>query len=221
MSEENTQVSQEQPVVSQTLDDVISEFNVQAPTETTSQNNVAEFTPAPAQQHIDAFDEVSLNQWATNTAENQNALQQQVQDLTSEISEFKQGQTKTKVEADIKSAVSKVTDKVVGLDPLMAEIYLEKRAAENPGFKTIWENRESNPKALNAALDAISGEIGDKFEFKADPQLAENHRAANQSQQSNNTPAASNHNNSYEERLASAGSEAERAKIWRDIKAGG
>ena len=220
MTDEITQPSETPEVVESapTLDDVISEFNVQAPVAATPQNNVQEFKPAQATQHIDPYDENQLNQWANQTANNQSQLQQQVQDLNSKISSYEQSQAQAKVDADIKTAVSKVTGKVEGLDPLMAEIYLEKRATENAGFKAIWDNRDANPKALDAALNALSNELDGKFTFKADPQIAENHRAAQQSQQSNATPKASEHGSPLEEQLANAKSEGERQVIWTNAK---
>lgn len=221
---EDTQVSQEQPVVNdapKTLDDVISEFNVtpQVEEQPNAPNNVAEFTP-PQPQHIDPYDENSLNKWALDTAQHQSALQQQVQELNAKLTQQEQARAQAIVDADIKSAVSKITESVDGIDPLMAELYLNKRAEEKPEFKAIWDNRHKNPAAFEAALGAISTELDGKFQ-RIDPQLAENHRAAQQSTQSNNAPAASDFNNSYEERLAGAKNEQERALIWSQIKNGG
>jgi len=220
MSEENTEASIEQPVVESapTLDDVISEFNVQAPVEAAPQNNVQEFQPAQAPQHIDPYDESQLNSWASQTAQNQSQLQQQVQELSAKLTQQEQARAQAIVDADIKTAVSKVTEKVEGLDPLMAEIYLEKRATENPGFKAIWDNRSANPKALDAALNALSNELDGKFTFKADPQIAENHRAAQQSQQSNATQTATSYSNPLEKALAEATSPADRDRIWAQAK---
>ena len=221
MTEETTQASDAQPEVSEnfTLDDVISEFNVQAP-QPEQINNVTELKPAPAPVRIDPYDEDSLNKWAYDTANSQNALQQQLQELSNKLTQKEQSEAQAKLEADIQGAVSKITEKVEGIDPLMAEIYLEKRATENPGFKAIWDNRNSNPAAYEKALGAIANELDSKFTFKVDPQLAENHRAARQSQQSNNAPPASEFNNSLEERLAGAKNEQERRIIWAQIRDG-
>ena len=119
--------------------------------------------------------------------------------------------------------MSKVVEKVENADPLMVELYLEKKAVENPKFAQIFQNREKNPTALNKALEAISGELAGKFDFKVDPQLAENHRAANQSQQSSGNTSAQQFNNSLEERLAAAREKGPGAweQEWNRIKTGG
>lgn len=204
-----------------TLDDVISEFNVetQAPAKPNTPP-VQEYNPAqPATPNIDPYDESSLNKWASDTAQNQATLQQQVQELSAKLSEKDQADAQAKLEADITSAAKKLTETLDGIDPLAAEILLEKEARNDPKFLQIWEARDKNPKALEAALNVISTKHEGKFQ-RVDPQIAENHRAAQQSQQSNNAPAASEYNNSYEERLANAKNEQERAVIWAQIKNG-
>ena len=218
MSDE-TQVSDEQPVVDapQTLDDVISEFNVQAqPAQQDVQNNVQEFKPAQS-QHIDPYDEGSLNQWAAETANNQNALQQEVQNLRADADARSKADAQKIIDADIQSAVGKITESVDGIDPLMAELYLNKRAEEHDGFRAAWDNRGKDPKAFDAALRAISGELEGKFQ-RVDTQIAENHRAAQQSIQSNNTQKAAEYGSPLEEALANAKTEGERQVIWHNAK---
>lgn len=223
--DEETQVSQEQPVVEsapQTLDDVISTFNVQtqAPAEP-NPSTVQEYTPAqPATPNIDPYDESSLNKWASDTANNQATLQQQVQELSSQISQRDKAEAQAKLDADIESAAKSLTKSLDGIDPIAAEILLEKEARTDPKFLQIWEARDKNPKALEAALSIISNKHEGKFQ-RVDPQIAENHRAAQQSQQSNQTATATEYNNSYEERLAGAKNESERQVIWAQIKNGG
>ncbi len=220
MSEDNAQQSNK-PVVAdapQSLDDVISEFNV-VPQEAEPQNNVAEFAPAQ-QQHIDPYDESALNKWATDATNSQNVLQQQVQELTSKLNKQDQLREQTLVDADIKKAVEKITNSVEGIDPLMAELYIEKRATEHAGFKAAWDNRGKNPKAFDAALSAVAGELDGRFQ-RVDTQLAENHRAATQSTQSNSTQKSTSYGNSMEEALAKATTESERSYIWNNFKSGG
>ena len=214
----DTDVSQEQPVVDapQTLDDVISEFNVQAAPAPEVQNNVQEFKPAQS-THIDAYDEESINQWASDTRNNQNALQQEVQNLRKDADARAQADSQKIIDADIKSAVGKITESVEGIDPLMAELYLNKRAEEHDGFRAAWDNRGKDPKAFDAALSAISSELEGKFQ-RVDTQLAENHRAAQQSTQSNNTQKATEYGTPLEEALANATSEGERQVIWHNAK---
>ena len=221
---DDAQLSEPQDVANdapRTLDDVISEFNVQPASTPETRNNVQEYKPAqPAAPRIDPYDEDSLNKWAIDTYQSQSALQQQVQELNAKLTQREQAEIQAKVDADIKRAVDKITESVDGIDPLMAELYLNKRAEEKPEFKAIWDNRHKNPAAYEAALDAISNELDGKFK-RVDTQIAENHRAAKQSQQSNNAPATQTYNNSYEERLANAKSPNEWRAEWERIKNGG
>jgi len=225
MTEEIAQQS-EAPAVAdepQTLDDVISTFNVKPPEpqQPAATPIAQESTPAqPVVPDIDPYDPDSLNKWAAQTAQQTAALQSELQNLRADADARARAEAKQIIDADIKSAVGKITETVDGIDPLMAELYLNKRAEEKPEFKQIWENRHKDPVAYDAALGAISNELQGKFQ-RVDPQLAENHRAAQQSTQSNQTAKTTEYNNSYEERLASAKNEQERAMIWAQIKNGG
>lgn len=209
----DTQQSDEPDVVTQTLDEVTAGFTAKPEPE---KNNVAEFTPAQ-QQHIDPYDEDSLNKWALNTTNDQAALRSEIQNLKADVNKRNDADAQKIIDADIKSAVSKITAQVEGIDPLMAEIYLEKRAQEHEGFKVAWDNRNSNPSGFDGALTAIANELEGKFQ-RVDPQIAENHRAAQQSQQSNTTSAATEYANPLEEALAKAKTEGERQVIWTNAK---
>ena len=218
MSDENAQPSPE-PEVAPSLDDVISEFHVDPPTPAEPQQPAQ--PQAPTFQPVDPLNDEQWRNYQAQQMQRETALQSQLQDVSTKLTQLEQERVNAKVEADIKSAVKTVSEKVENADPVMVELYLEKRATESEGFRKIWENREANPAAYTKALNAISGELSEKFSFKADPQLAENHRAAIQSQQSGNALPASEFNNSSEERLANAKSEAERQVIWNQIKSGG
>lgn len=211
MSEE-TQLSEE-PEAVQSLDDVISEFNVAPlPMETTEPQTV-EHTQ-PQYTPVDPLDADQWNSYQQQQSQHQAALQGQLQDLNSKLDQYDQERVGNQVRADIKSAVDQVSKQVEDSDPLMVELYLEKRARENQGFRSIWDNRANNPNALNKALSAITNELKGKFSVKADPQLAENQRAIQQSQQSSNTSNAPVYNNTIEENLGSAESEAEWENAW-------
>jgi len=219
---EQAQPSPEQEVAApQTLDDVISEFKVEAPQVSQEAQPAQEQTPAQPLQSIDPYDETQLNNFANQTYKTQQELQKELQNLKADAESQRQAEAQKVIDRDIKKAVDTITEKVEGLDPDMAELWLEKRARENEGFKNIWLNRATNEKAYTSALNAIANELNGKFDFKADPQLAENHRAAQSSLQSNNAPPSTSFNNSLEEKLASAANEKERKLIWQKIKDGG
>ena len=209
---EETPLSQE-PEVVQTLDDVINDFNIDP--STTQTMDTAE--PKPVEfakpDYVDPLDSDQWNKYQNQQSQNQAALQGQLQDLSDKLTHYEQDKLQALVDTDIKAAVESISSKVEDSDPLMVELYLEKRARENEGFKSIWDNRAKNPKALNKALGAITNELKGKFSIKADPQLAENQRAIQQSQTSNtsNKPA---YNNSIEETLGAAQSDAEWEHAW-------
>ena len=69
-------------------------------------------------------------------------------------------------------------------DPDFIEVSIAHRARKDPKFMQLWKNRDQNSQAWNAGLKALANELGEKFSMRADPQLAENLRAAKQSQQS-------------------------------------
>lgn len=87
-----------------------------------------------------------------------------------------------RVEADIKSAVSTLTDGT-GIKPKIAEVAMEAKAREDARFRVIWQNRSKNPVAFQAALKAFKQELQDEYTVKQDPQLVENQRAVKASQQ--------------------------------------
>lgn len=213
---DQAQPSQE-PEVAKTITDVMSEFNVQAPTPAPEPQAPAQ----PTQARIDPYDENSLNQWAQNTARDQQDLRSEHEQMKADLNSYKAERTEAKFNADIQSAADKLSSNMEGLDSLTAEILLEKEAREDPNFKTIWNTRDTNPKALDAALEVIANKHEGKFAMKADPQLAENHRAAQQSTQSNATQTAKEHGNSLEGQLANAKNANEEAMIWNQIKTGG
>lgn len=209
MSEEEQAPQSDTPEVAAvpTLDAVFEEFNVQAPVKE------AEVKPAEPISNIDPYDEGQLNQFAQETRKTQIELQNELQSL-------KEATKREATEKDIQTAVDSLVGQVEGIDKDYAEYALEKEVRSNPKLETIWQERHQHPERLEKALGAIAGQLNSKSSFKVDPQLAENHRAAQQSIQSNQTPAASNFNNSYEEKLANAKNENERAMIWSQIKNG-
>jgi hypothetical protein len=212
---DDTEIQEPSPAPS--LDDVISEFDFGAESQPVQ-------TPAPDQQNysqqqnnpvkIDPFDENQINQYLNQTLQGQTALQAELQSLSQKLSSYEQRDEQRRVEADIKTAVDTVIKGLDGVDPMMAELYLEKRARESEGFKQIWDNRHTKPAALKKALDAISIEMKDKFLVKADPQLLENQRAMSQPKSSE--PATQN---SFNEKWDQA-SQAEKDRLWQQLKSG-
>ena len=222
MNDETTQTDQQTDVVSEpTLDDIISEYNV--PT------NVSQEPQRPAQQEpqsyqmpasFDPLDEASARQFAENVGQSQQVLSQQLRDVSSKLTQLEQERAELQVEADISKAVEAVSEGL-DIDPMVARVYLEVQAREKPAFRSMWENRQNDPKTLQKALNAMKKDIGDKFQAKLDPELTANLKAVQQSQQSmagrnNEAPE-----NSIEDALKGAKSEGERQRIWQNIVHGG
>lgn len=137
--------------------------------------------PAPAPQKFDPFD--------PNFPAHMQAVSQAAAQATSALHQLQgqhtalQRQLHTqRVEADLKQAASVIAEKS-GIDQDLAEVAMEARARKDEKFLHIWNNRARNPKAFQAALDAFSGEVKDRFTVKQDPQLVENQRAVKASQQ--------------------------------------
>ena len=96
--------------------------------------------------------------------------------VTQEVNNLRQERHVTSVRSDINDAVA-IVEKETGLDPKMIEVYLDMQARDDPRFQKVWLERKSNPKVFNAALQAVSNEIADKFQARTDPNLLANQKA--------------------------------------------
>lgn len=110
-----------------------------------------------------------------------------LREISREITEFKRAKEQERIEADISSAVTKVNEKLK-VDPMYAELALDREYRTNPTFKFIWDNRHRNPQALDKAIGVLSTKFAGVFQVRQDPQLTENVRAAQSSQQSMAAP---------------------------------
>lgn len=147
-------------------------------------------SPQPAQQppqqapqtpKFDPFDPnfpAHLERISKAASESQTALHQTQQKLTS----LERQLNAKAVEADIKQAVGTLTEGT-DIKPKVAEVVLEAKAREDARFLKIWNNRAQNPKAFQAALQALRTEMESEYAVRRDPQLTENQRAVRVSQQ--------------------------------------
>lgn len=188
MSEETTQTQPAAETSPQpTLEQIASEINVE--------QQVQNFTAQPQQQTqtVQAPDPVADPDNYANYARQQTEiltnLDRTVRTLNEKIQSQERDAAQAKVNADVDKAVSQVNKKL-NVDPMMAEIALEKEYRTNPSFKKIWDNRDRNPGALEKALDVLSDKFSPIFSIRQDPQLTENQLAARKSQQAlGRTPA--------------------------------
>jgi hypothetical protein len=194
-SSQQADTSQSTPSTTGTLDDVYKQYNVEV--ESTQfqpkreQQAVPQQTQPPAQPLVipdPVLDPQGYSRWQS---------QQQAQfhndlNLTrQQIAQMQRAEASRREESDIQAAVSQFKS-IVGdaIDADLAEVALGQRARKDPKFAAVYNNRQTNPQAWKAAVNALGNEWKGKTQFKTDPQLAENVRAAKQSiQGSQNRPA--------------------------------
>lgn len=222
MSEENNPDPSPAPAEVPSLDDVVNQFSADLPSPAptaTAEPKTVESPVIPTS--FDPLDPDSAKQFAEANAQGIGALQSRIEQLDQLYTAQQQEREQAKFRADLNRAVDTVAEQA-GIDNKdYVEWKLNRLAEENPGFLNIWENRDLKPQALEETLKAAAHQMKGELEFKADPQLAENHRAAQETTNATATTAQTEFNNALEERLASAKSPAERDRIWNQIKAGG
>lgn len=156
------------------IEEAAQEFKPQSPQPPAQQ-------PSPPPQKFDPFDPnfpANMERVSKAAAEAHGALQA----LQGKHTALERQLHQKAVEADIKSAVGIITEKA-GIEPEIAEVALEAKARQDPRFLKIWNNRQQNPKAYQAALQAVAGEFQQKYTVRQDPQLVENQRAVKAAQQ--------------------------------------
>lgn len=184
----------------QTLEDIANGLTV----EQQAQNFVSsvqpqyqqpQYQPQPQQPSFNAPDPVTdpdgYRAFMAAQYQNLNQFGTSLQEISQKIGSWERMQAEQKINQDVDRAVEKVNEKLK-LEPDMVEVALEMEYRKNPSFKKIWDNRDRNPLALDRALDILSGKISSKFQVKADPQLAENIRAAKSAQLTSANPGQSN-----------------------------
>lgn len=174
----------------ETLDDIASEFNVE---EQVTQFQAQPQQPTPAPETPTIPDPVSnpdgYDSYMQQQATQSKTINDTLEALVEKVSGYEQSMKQQEVNADLEKAANHLNGKL-NQDSKIAEIVMEMEYRDNPAFKKIWDNRAQNPTAFNKALDVIGDKWAGKFVNQADPQLAENVRAAKMSQQTlANAPA--------------------------------
>lgn len=158
------------------LEKVYTDFKIEDQAATFQPQAPATAQPAAPQfKAPDAFDP-NFPAYQAQLANGVLAAQQALQQTNSKLTALEQQLHSRQVEADIKQAVGVVAEKS-GIPADLAEVALETLARKDPKFLQIWNNRQKNPKAFNAALNAAASEFSQRFAVKQDPQLVENQRA--------------------------------------------
>jgi hypothetical protein len=181
------------------LEDVYKQFNVEG---VAKSFNVAP-QPEPAQPAYvppvpdPALDVDGFQKWAGQIQTSDAEMKQTLRSVSEQLSQFTNAQQTREIEADIKSAISKLQEKV-DVDPELLESVLDARARRDEKFRAVWENRKDKPDVLDAALNALGSEISKKFSVRTDPQLAENTRAMKASRDQMSTTRKSKPNEEWE-----------------------
>lgn len=224
--------AEQAPEQAETLDQVYAKFNVdQQAQEFSPQRQQApqqpQYQAPPVQpQTMEAFGSVpdpimNPDQHKAWLLSQNTQIRQALSHLHGAQQQMAAERIRQKEEVDIKNAVATVKAKVEGVDDDFIEIALGQKARKDPRFLSVYNNRDKNPQAWNAALNAVSNEFKQKFAYKPDAQIAENVRAAKQSTQSSlTTRDKSGSSNPLEQRLeGKVGREFEAE--WRRIVNGG
>ena len=205
---------QEQP---SPLEKVYTDFKIE--------DQAASFQPQqqaqPVQQQApvvpkapDPFDP-NFQQYVGGLAQSTALLNSSLHQTQAQLTAMQQQIARERVEADISKAVGKITEKA-GIEPEIAEVALEAKARQDQRFRSVWENRHKNPKAFEAAINAVAMEFQQKFTVRQDTQLVENQRAVKASQQQMATTTKTDKNDEW-----ASMSRQERDVAWRRLVSGG
>ena len=114
-------------------------------------------------------------------------LRSTIQATSEAIDGLTKQQAQEKLDAAVDRAVSTINDGVDG-NAELAEAFLNSQYQKNADLQKIFDNREANPEALDKALGVLKSEWKAMNTKQIDPQVAENQRALQESQQSGRTP---------------------------------
>lgn len=169
----------------QSLETIAKDFSIEEQaTQFQAQPQPAVTAPVQAyQQQIPdpVIDQEGYRRYMQGQTQMHEQIRGTISTLNKRLEDFERQQTQTKIDADVNHAVTKVNEKLK-VDPLMAEIALEKLYRTDVNFKRIWDNRDKNRAAFDKALDVVAQKLSPTFAVRQDPQLTENKRAAQQSQ---------------------------------------
>lgn len=191
--------------------------------EPTTPTQVPPVTDQQAQQYAPTIPDPVLDaEGYRRYMHSQSVLASQIQGslrtMEQRLANFEQTQQQSKVDADVNQAVLKVNEKLK-VDPMLAEIALEKMYRSDASFAKIWDNRAKNPQAFEKALGIVADKLAPMFQVRQDPQLTENQRAAQASQRS----MASTPTKEYDPRLKGLyepESQGEFDQAWEAFKRG-
>jgi len=167
------------------LEKVYTDFGVEAEAEKFQPQSPAPAQPAaPSAPSFKAPDPFSpeFGAYQAQLQQGVSALHQSLQQTQQKLTAMDQQLNRRQVEADIRQAAKTLSEKA-GIDADVAEVAFEAQARKDPRLLQIWNNRSKNPRAFEAALNALGTEFAQKYAVRQDPQLVENQRAVAASRQ--------------------------------------
>lgn len=172
---------------SPTLEDIAKKYNVE--------DQIKSFTAQPAQPSKPTVPQqqqftpqptapdpiTDPDGWRNYQATHNQQLYGTLNEVVQTVTEMRRAAEQERLNAEVNKAATRLADHAK-IDPVYAELLLEKNYRENVVFKRIWDNRYANPKALEEAIGVLANDATKVFQVRTDPQLVENQRAAKVSQ---------------------------------------
>ena len=128
-------------------------------------------------------DPEGYNRFMVQQMQSVTALGSTIKQMVDKVQTWERTTQEQRINQDVDKAVTRVNEKLK-VDPMLAEIALEKMYRTDANFKRIWDNRERNPQAYERALDVVADKLVPMFQTRQDPKIAGDIRAAKTSQQS-------------------------------------
>lgn len=128
-------------------------------------------------------DPEGYNRFLMQQTQSMTTIESALKSITDKVQTWERTTQEQRINQDVDKAVAKVNEKLK-VDPMLAEIALEKMYRTDANFKRIWDNRERNPQAYERALDVVADKLVPMFQTRQDPKIAGDIRAAKTSQQS-------------------------------------
>jgi len=165
----------------ETMDDVMRQF----PVETAASSFNAQPKPAePAAPKVDipdpSYDPDGFKKTMQDFQSNDWEVKQALNRVSEQLNGMEQRTQRQVEEEDISVTVEQIQEAIPilkGKDRVVKG-YLGAMANEDQRIARVWEQRKTNPAAWDKTLNVIKKQLAQDFDFVADPQLAENVRAA-------------------------------------------
>lgn len=207
----------------ESLDDVLKDISIE---EVAQSFNAQPSQPAPKQAPElnipdPTYDPDGFKREIGKIAQNDFATAQKVDQVLSLIQKREQEAQQSREQTDIGKVVKEIETAVPVLKgkETLVQGLLGAYANKDARITKVWQDRHKDPAAWNRTLNVLKKQIAKEFDFVADPQLAENIKAAKASRDQMATTTRPSANDKWEERLRGA-SNLEFDRIWGEIKGG-